>query len=211
MIMDELKYEILYDEPEIILGRKLFRIVAKKTFFAGRPAGDSTRGSNFGTAVRNGETGGFVEGEWNLSQDGSCWIGKGAAVFGRAKISENALVHGIEKYARPSVTVRDNAKIHGNCEIKDHAQVRDFAEVGGCSVIRQYARIEDRAVVIDSDIGGYACLFDCIYVKGSDKLIDFNARPARISSTDALEQALRSVEEAREDELPSGVKTVKIA
>ena len=199
--MSDDKYEILYEDPVTLFGKKLYRIISKKSFYTGckRVAGSILK-SDIGVAVRAGEVGGFVEGSRNLSQKGFCWIGKGAAVFGKACVAENAYVHGIERSGGlPTVTVRDFALIFGNCEVRDFAEVRDLARAGGCSVIRQYARLEDRAVVIDADVGGHAHLFDEVFVKGADKIIDFNSRPARIANAGDLESALRSAEEAREN------------
>ena len=51
------KYE-LTDETIQINGKTLHRIKALKDF------GD----------VKKGDIGGYVENEWNLSQDGECWI-----------------------------------------------------------------------------------------------------------------------------------------
>lgn len=196
--MEELKYEILFNEPEIIFGRTLYRIVAKKTFYAGFTVGvvDLAR-SKLGTAVRKGDLGGYVEGGWNLSQEGSCWIGNGAAVFGKATVSENATVFGIGRFNKPTVTVRDKSKIFGCAIVKDFAQIRDMSQVCGCAVVRQYARIEDCSKIIDADIGGYACICDEVLVKGSDKILDYNAKPQRIFSKADLDKALLSVEDAR--------------
>ncbi len=198
-MMDDIKYEILYEAPVILFGRKLYRIIAKRSFTPGASFGDVQTGlaGKIKTVVM-GETGGFVEGPWNLSQEGSCWIGKGAAVFGRASVSENAYVHGIVKIDDfPTVTVRDRARAFGNSEIRDYAELRDASCAGGSSVIRQYARLEDNTVVIDSDVGGYAHLLNGIYLKGSDKIIDYNSRPVRICNASDLEKAVSTGDEKR--------------
>ena len=83
------------------------------------------------------------------------------------------------------------------------ADVSNEASVGGNSVIRQYARVEDCVTVIDSDVGGYVCLFGTCYVKGAEKILDFNARPSRICCPEDLEEALNAVEEARAEKLES--------
>jgi len=195
--MENVKYEILKDEPVKLFGRTLYKIVARKSFYAGLGFTVSELcGTRIGAPVPEGEIGGFVESEANLSQDGACWIGKGAAVFGKAVVTDNALVTGIHRCV-PTVTVRDCARIYGNANVCDFAQIRDSAQIGGCSVIRQYARIEDASIVIDADVGGYVCIYNNIFLKGADKILDYNAAPQRISTKIDLERALISVEDAR--------------
>lgn len=85
--MEELKYK-LTDEWIMFDGKKLYRIEALKDF------------SN----VKKGDKGGFVESEYNLSQEGKCWIYHTAKVFG------NALVCGTAQVCGPSI-IRGNAII----------------------------------------------------------------------------------------------------
>ena len=44
--------------------------------------------------VKNGELGGFIEKEENLSQDGNAWVYGNAQVSGNARVSGNAWVYG---------------------------------------------------------------------------------------------------------------------
>ena len=44
--------------------------------------------------VKEGDIGGFVESESNLSQDGNCWISGDAEVSGNAIISGNTIISG---------------------------------------------------------------------------------------------------------------------
>ena len=202
--MEHLKYEILTDEPVKFFGRTLYRIAALKDFYAGFSL--STTDScvaRLGFAVRQGDIGGFVEGQHNLSQEGSCWIGPGAAVFEKAVVTDNALVPGIRR-SIPTVTVRNYARIYGYATVKEFVQIRDQAQIGGCSVIRQYARVEDGSVIIDADVGGYACIYNNLFLKGADKIIDYNASPQRIGTKYDLERALASVEDARMKSLKTG-------
>ena len=48
--------------------------------------------------VKEGDVGGFVASEANLSQEGNCWV------YDNAKVSENAVVSG-------------NAKVYGNARV----------------------------------------------------------------------------------------------
>lgn len=45
-----------------------------------------------GVEVKRGDEGGLVQSDANLSQHGLCWIRKGAVVYGKARVIENALV-----------------------------------------------------------------------------------------------------------------------
>lgn len=44
--------------------------------------------------ISDGEYGGFIESENNLSQDGNCWVGLGSMVYGKAKVYNNAQILG---------------------------------------------------------------------------------------------------------------------
>jgi hypothetical protein len=76
----EMKYE-LTDETVEIYGVTLYRIRALKDF----------------AGFLEGSLGGFVEGEWNLSQEGGAWVSEDAQVFGGAYISEDAWVSGTSR------------------------------------------------------------------------------------------------------------------
>lgn len=44
--------------------------------------------------IKAGDLGGWIEGEWNLSQDNACWAGGYACVSGSSRVSGGALVAG---------------------------------------------------------------------------------------------------------------------
>ena len=71
----------------------------------------------FGT-VENGELGGWIEKEENLSQDGNAWVCDNAQVYGDAQVCDNALVC-------------DNAQVCGDAQVCDNARVCDNAQVCG--------------------------------------------------------------------------------
>ena len=73
-----MKYEILKDRFIKMEERKLYRIRALKD----------------GEHFTKGEIGGYVESEENLSQDGECWVGDEAKVFGNARVFHDALILG---------------------------------------------------------------------------------------------------------------------
>ena len=79
---------------KVFLGRRLFQIKALISF------GD----------VKEGDLGGYIEKEENLSHDGNAWIYGNAEVYGDAKVYGNAEVYG-------------NAKVYGDA---DYATIKGF-------------------------------------------------------------------------------------
>ena len=121
------KYELI---PSDIEG--LFRIKALKDF----------------NDVKNGDIGGYVESENNLSQLGDCWI------YDNAKVCDNAVVWGNAKVCYKA-KVCDNARVWGNAQIWGSVVIYGNAYVFG------NARVEDNAVVWNNaQIYGYAKVCD---------------------------------------------------
>lgn len=75
-----------------------------------------------GADVHAGDSGGYIESEANLSQEGECWL------FGTAIACEDALVS-------------------QNARASEHAVIRGSAYVGGSARIEDFAVVEDRAIV----------------------------------------------------------------
>ena len=99
---------------KVFLGRKLFQIRALTSF------GD----------VKEGDLGGYIEKEENLSHDGDAWVSGNAKVYGNAKVCDNARVYGdAEVYG--NAWVYGNAKVCGNAEVCSNAWVSGNAEVYG--------------------------------------------------------------------------------
>ena len=90
-----------------------------------------------GETVHQGDLGGYVQREDNLSQDGKCWF------FQNAMAAEDAVVA-------------------GNAQIRDLAVIRGNALVSGSAVILDRSMVEDHAIVMagvveaDSRIAGNA-------------------------------------------------------
>lgn len=134
--------------------------------------------------VREGDLGGWIGSENNLSHDGDAWafgntwiLGE-AQVLGNARIDGSARVYGrtlvygdtridgdarifgdarVYGYARISGNshVSDNSRVFGNARVYDDAQVFDYARVFGTAEVFDYARIFDYARV-----SGKARVFD---------------------------------------------------
>ncbi len=118
-------------------GRTLYRIKALKSF------------SN----VKEGDLGGYVESEDNLSQKDNCWIYDNAKVynnaevyedakiFNNAEVSDNAQIYG-------TAWIYDKAKVYGNAWVYDKAEVFSNAEVCGNAKVFGYATyVYDKATV----------------------------------------------------------------
>ena len=88
------KFELTSESIVNIFGKKLFRIKALVEF----------------GNVKEGELGGFVEKEENLSHEGNAWVSGDARVFGNAWVSGDARVFG-------------DAWVFGNA---DYATVKGF-------------------------------------------------------------------------------------
>lgn len=86
---------------------KLHRIVAVRSF----------------GMVREGELGGYIESEDNLSHEGSCWV------YDHGKVYEEARVDGDAK-------VRDGARVHDKAEVHDRADIHGYAEIYGIAEIK---------------------------------------------------------------------------
>ena len=104
-----MKYK-LTQETKVVAGVTLHRIQALKSF------GD----------VTEGDLGGWLEAERNLSQEGLCWVSENACVsgkamvFGDACVSGNAQVYG-NAWVFGYAWVYGNACVYGNAEVCENA------------------------------------------------------------------------------------------
>ena len=79
--------------------------------------------------VKNGDLGGFIESELNLSHEGNAWVSGNAQVSGNAKVYGNALVSWGAK-------VMGNAKIYGDARVFENAWISGDAWVCGDAVVK---------------------------------------------------------------------------
>ena len=116
------KYE-LTSETKTWFGRTLFRIRAV---------------AGFGVVVE-GELGGFIESEKNLSQDGQAWVCGEAQVCGQARVCGEAQVYG-------QARVYGQAQVCGEAQVsapKDHISISPIGSEGGVfTAFRTEAGIE---------------------------------------------------------------------
>ena len=140
------KFKLTEEQTTLPNGVVVYRIEALKDF----------------ASIKEGEKGGWIEKENNLSQNGDCWVRENAEIRENAEVYENALVRG---YA----VVYDNAEVSGYAEIRENAEVYENALVRGSAVVcgsaevSGYARVSDNALVCGSaevrgsaEVSGYA-------------------------------------------------------
>ncbi|WP_420639229.1 hypothetical protein [Candidatus Poriferisocius sp.] len=96
-----------------------------------------------------GEVGGWVEGEDNLSAAGSAWVGGDAKVFDGARVEDDALVTEFAEVSDGAV-VRDQAQVSGRARVFGDARVSDEAQVGNAAVVCSGAMILENATIVDN-------------------------------------------------------------
>lgn len=160
------KYEILMDEENtiVVYGKTLHRIKALKDF------GD----------VKKGDIGGYIENEYNLSQEGDCWIYDDAMVFDNARVYSHAKVYdGAKAYS--------NAKVYGNAILYGNAIVCDNAMVYGNSRVYGNARVFGNAKVYDNaEIYGNAKVCDNAKVYGNARVCNIKIQGTVSSNFDDI-------------------------
>ena len=145
----EKKY-ILTEETKVAHGRTLHRIKAVRDF----------------NNVKNGDLGGFIESEVNLSHETNAWVYNNAMVFGNAKVYGNAMVCDDAK-VYGNAMVRDDAKVYGNAIVFGNAWVYNNAMVFGNAWVYDYARVCDNAKAYDNaNVCGNANIYGHALAKG---------------------------------------------
>lgn len=119
------KYELLLNNKIEYKGKTLYRIKALR---------------NFGY-VLEGDVGGYIESEGNLSHEGGCWVHDNAKVCDNARIYDDAKIF-------------DDAQIYDNARIFDNSLVVDNSIIHGDVHVYGYAEIYDNAVINKGNIIG---------------------------------------------------------
>ena len=102
------KYELTGNFIIDFLGHKLFQIKALISF----------------GSVKEGELGGWIEGEKNLDHNGNAWV------YGNARVSGNARVYG-DAQVYGDARVSGNARVYGDAWVSSNARVSGNARVYG--------------------------------------------------------------------------------
>ena len=76
--------------------------------------------------VKNGQIGGFIEKEKNLSQNGLSWVGKKSVVYGDAQVYGDAWVYG-DARVYGNAWVYGDARVYGNALI---SKIEDLFIIG---------------------------------------------------------------------------------
>lgn len=144
--MENKKYEITTNEC-VIDGRKFFQVKALK---------------DFGSVVA-GKLGGYVEGEHNLSQEGSCWIEPTVVLMDNARVTDHAYVSG-NSVIRNNGHVRDRAFVR-NATVCDSAVVEGASHIFGGNHDYNSIVIKDNAVVSGNLHGSFVICENAV-IKG---------------------------------------------
>ena len=113
--------------------------------------------------ISDGEIGGWIESEKNLSHEGDAWVSGNAKVYcnawvsGNAKVYCNAQVRGnaiVCDIARVSnnAMVCGNAMVYGNAQVYGNAKVYGNAQVRGNAIVCDIARVSNNAIVCGNAI-----------------------------------------------------------
>lgn len=124
------KFELLLNSKIEYKGKTLYRIKALRDF----------------GYVFEGEVGGYVQSEDNLSHNGDCWVFDNAKVFNSARIHDDARIFENAK-VYDEAEVFGSAKIYGNAKIYDEAGIFDNATVFENARVCNNARIKYNARV----------------------------------------------------------------
>ena len=150
------KYEILIDKENTIEfeGRTLHRIRALRNF----------------NDVKAGDIGGFVESEWNLSQEGNCWIYDDAICMDSASVYDNAKMYNrscMYNYSR----MYDNSEMYDNSRMYNNSKMFDNSEMYGNSIMFDNSRMYNNSKMFDnSSLHGNAKASGNAILKDDDSL-----------------------------------------
>ena len=160
------KYKLTNETIEY-KGHTLYRIEALRDF----------------SDVHEGEKGGFVESENNLSHYDNCWI------YDCAKVYDDAIVYGdakIKDYVNvfnyseiygnavifDNVKIYDHAKISGNVYISGNSEIYEYASIHGSAFVGDFAKVRGTSTVIDDAIiGNYAIIDGIAFIDGHTKIV----------------------------------------
>jgi len=142
---------------EMIRSGDLFRIKALKDF----------------SDVDAGDLGGLVDNEYNLSQEGDCWIYLNACALEDSRVFENAKIMG-------SARVSNEAKVYGHAKLFDQVKALGESKIFGHAELHNQVEISDRAQAKDNvtirdaaKISGQAKIFNQAVVSSHAKISSY--------------------------------------
>jgi len=194
------KYE-LTNQTISVDNRTLYRIRAVKSFKTKRIFGN----------VKNGDLGGYIETESNLSQEGNCWVFDNAKVFDDALVSDNAWVsddaqiHGSACISGDAIVFTE-AKVYGKAQVSGHAQIYDKAKISGnaqvygCALVFKNAWVHDNAQVYgcaqvfrDANVYDNAKVYGRAYINSNVNGATINISNLSVKEIVSLAQKLTKV------------------
>jgi carbonic anhydrase/acetyltransferase-like protein (isoleucine patch superfamily) len=131
--------------------------------------------------IYEGELGGYVESESNLSQEGDCWVYGNAKIYGDAQVFGDAKVFGNAKvfdsaWVSDNAQVFGNAKVYGNVSIFNNTKVYKNAQVYNNAKIYGDVSISGNVKVYDNaEVYGKTQVFSNAQISGNAKVYG-NAR-----------------------------------
>ena len=165
-MMNVKKYKLLADDTKLVFGRTLYRIQALRNVF---------------DDVVEGDLGGYIEKEANLSQEGECWVYDEAQVYGDAVVTGDAAVCNRAKVSGPAVIadtacVGDSARVHGYAKVCGNADVCGSCMVHGNAVVDGEAYLDGEVTVSgNTKITDNARIEGRVEFRGSDNVAEGDA------------------------------------
>lgn len=204
------KYVLLKDDTITIEGKVLHRVL----LFTGLCLKDSAKNDEFvsiedirvdpldpfaDSVQAYSRKGGYVEGYHNLSQEGNCWIGRGVAVYGNARVKDDALLETYlsSKLDNISVVIKDNAIVGESVSI-----IGDFINIEGNAIITDKAAVHIVPLVKDDNKYKISVNIRGNSVVGGDSIIGSayisnGIRNTRLTVENAVDGSM--LEERKED------------
>jgi bacterial transferase hexapeptide repeat protein len=152
------KYKILRDKNTsiVINGSKLYRIQALINFHD----------------VKEGDIGGYIESDKNLSHDGDCWVYDDSKVYDNATVTDNAIVKYSSvvtdnAYVTSKSIISNNSIISGNAKIFDNCNIDNKSHISGNSIIKSNVTIKNSTVKDNVIIDGFFNINSGVTVAGN--------------------------------------------
>lgn len=167
--------------------------------------------------INEGDLGGWIESEKNLSHEGAAWVANEACVYGDAEVSGNGYVKDKAK-VYGHAKVYDDAKVYEYACVHDYAEVYDDAEVYGNANVYDNAEVFGQAEVCGStvEVYGNAKVGNNDWVCGDTKVYsDASGEPEETTepeTEDTLKNRMAVLEgrvDTLADEMKATVKDIK--
>jgi len=160
--------------------------------------------------VKAGDLGGYVTGEHNLDQEGTCWSYEEAAAVDKSRVRDHAKMHDesvlygvsqicndVNVYDRASLhhhakmfgcsKIYDDARLYNYASLHDYAVVKGRAEIWDKSVVSGHSVIADDAFLLEDvvcrDVEIHGTLFKGVVVESNDQVLEIRSGSEKITIT----------------------------